>query len=192
METCSPRSSPFSDGFKLKLSDEDFADQATKQEYQSGIGSLTYGMQGTRPDMAYSISLLSRFLSKPIKEHYCLFKGILRYLRGSIKRRIVYSRGSQQGLVAFTDSDYAGKTLAGDGKSTSGYVIFLAGGPICWSSKRQSCVTTSSTESEYVGQANTINISSPSANFYRTAVATHLAYRTLYRQPKCYLTVTKS
>src|SRR6266536_5016116 len=58
--------------------------------------------------------------------------------------------------TASTDADYAGKTLAEDGKSTSKYVIFLAGGPICWSSKRQSYVTTSSTEAEYVGQANTI------------------------------------
>ena len=30
METCSPRSSPFSDGVKFKLNDENFADQATK------------------------------------------------------------------------------------------------------------------------------------------------------------------
>ncbi len=33
METCSPRSSPFSDGVKFKFSDKDFTDQATKQEY---------------------------------------------------------------------------------------------------------------------------------------------------------------
>src|SRR6266498_4237903 len=122
-------------------------------------------MQGTRPDITYSISLLSRFLSKPTKEYYCLFKGILRYLRGSIKRKIIYSRGNRQRLVVFTNSDYTEKTLAGDGKSTSKYIIFLTGGPICWSSKRQSCVTTSSTELEYVDQSNTINISSPSANF---------------------------
>ncbi len=126
METCSPRSSPFSDGVKLKLNDKNFADQATKQEYQSGIRSLTYGMQGTRPDIAYSVSLLSCFLSKPTNEHYHLFKGILRYLRGSIKQGIVYSRGSQQRRVTFTDADHAGKTLAGDEKSTSGYVIFLS------------------------------------------------------------------
>ena len=92
METCSPRSSPFSDGVKLKLSDEDFADQATKQKYQSGIGSLTYRIQNTRPDIAYNISLLSRFLLKLTNEYYHLFKDILRYLRGSIKQGIVYSR----------------------------------------------------------------------------------------------------
>src|SRR6266536_1835043 len=113
-------------------------------------------MQDIQPDIAYSISLLSRFLSKPTKEHYYLFKGILRYLKGSIKQRIIYSRGNRQGLVAFTNSDYTGKTLTENGKSTSKYVIFLAGEPIYWSSKRQSYVTTSSTESEYVGQANTI------------------------------------
>ena len=94
MEIYSPRSSPFSDSVKFKFNDKNFADQATKQEYQSRIGSLTYGMQGIRPDIAYNISLLSRFLSKSIKEYYYLFKDILRYLRESIKQRIIYSRDS--------------------------------------------------------------------------------------------------
>jgi hypothetical protein len=47
-------------------------------------------------------------------------------------------------------------TLRGDGRSTSGYGVYLAGGLISWSSKRQHCVTTSSTEAEYIGQANAI------------------------------------
>jgi len=106
--------------------------------------------------MIYSISLLSRFLSKLLKEYYYLFKDILRYLRESIKQRIIYSRNNQQGLVAFTDSDYTKKTLAEDGKSISGYVIFLTKGPIYWLLKRQPYVTTSSTKSEYVDQVNTI------------------------------------
>ena len=113
-------------------------------------------MQSIRFNIIYSISLLSRFISKPIKEHYCLFKSILRYLRESIKRGIIYSRGSRQKLVAFTDSEYTRKTLAEDGKSTSKYIIFLVGEPIYWSSKRQLYMTTSSTEAEYVGQINTI------------------------------------
>src|SRR6266536_1294376 len=131
MEIYSPRSSPFSDNIKLKLNDKNFANQTTKQKYQSKIENLTYRMQNTRSDITYNISLLSRFLSKPTNEHYHLFKDILRYLRESIKQGIVYSRGNQQGLVAFTNADHAGKTLAEDGKSTSRYIIFLAERPIC-------------------------------------------------------------
>jgi hypothetical protein len=56
----------------------------------------------------------------------------------------------------YTDSNYQDRTLRGDGKSTSGYGVYLAGGLISWSSRRQHCVTTSSTEAEYIGQANAI------------------------------------
>ena len=46
MKIYSPRSSPFSDNIKFKFNDENFADQTIKQEYQSGIVSLIYEMQG--------------------------------------------------------------------------------------------------------------------------------------------------
>src|SRR6266511_3121471 len=58
-------------------------------------------MQGIRFNIIYSISLLSRFLLKLIKEYYCLFKGILRYLRESIKQKIIYSRDSRLLLLFF-------------------------------------------------------------------------------------------
>ena len=48
----------------------------------------------------------------------------------------------------YTDSDYAGDRHTY--RSTSGYVSFLAGGPISWQSKRQSVVAQSSTEAEYI------------------------------------------
>jgi hypothetical protein len=69
---------------------------------------------------------------------------------------IVYNKHDKRGLHAYTDADWAGTTLVGDSKSTSGYVVMLAGAPIAWSSRRQATVTTSSTYAEYVGQANVI------------------------------------
>ena len=51
----------------------------------------------------------------------------------------------------YTDSDYAGDRHTY--KSTSGYVSFLAGGPISWQSKRQSVVAQSSTEAEYIAMS---------------------------------------
>ena len=59
-------------------------------------------------------------------------------------------------MTAHTDSDWAGSHLQSDGKSTSGYIFFLADGAISWSSKRQPTVSTSSTEAEYIGQANAV------------------------------------
>jgi hypothetical protein len=81
----------------------------------------------------------------------------MRYLRGTTKHGITY-RSNPRGqfdLHAYTDADFAGGALP-DGKSTSGYVFFLAGGPISWQSKRQSVVAISTTEAEYIGQANTV------------------------------------
>jgi hypothetical protein len=113
-------------------------------------------MQGTRPDIAYAVSLFSRFLAKPTKSHVKALQGVFRYIAKTLSLGIVYNRHDRRDLHAYTDADWAGTTLIGDNKSTSGYVVMLAGAPIAWSSRRQANVATSSTYSEYVGQANVI------------------------------------
>jgi len=93
-------------------------------------------MQGTRPDLANSVSLISKALENPTEEHIQHVKHIMRYLNGSKKDGITYRSNAKEqlDLCAYTDADFAGGALP-DGKSTSGYV-FLAGGPISWQSKR--------------------------------------------------------
>ena len=113
-------------------------------------------MQGTRPDLAYAVSLCSRFLAKPTAVHMGIAKGVLRYLKGATNLGITYRRDNAENLFVYTDSNYQDRTLGGDGKSTSGYGVYLAGGLVSWSSRRQHYVTTSSTESEYIGQANVV------------------------------------
>ncbi len=149
-------SAPMREGLRFYLDDVDYVDDEEKHLYQSKVGSLTYGMQGTRPDIAYAVSLFSRFLAKPTRSHVKALQGVFRYLVKTLELGIVYSKHDQKGLHAYTDADWAGSTLVGDSKSTSGYVVMLAGGPIAWSSRRQSTVATSSTYAEYVGQANAI------------------------------------
>ena len=124
--------------------------------YLSIIGSLTYAMQGTRPDLAYTVSLYSRFLAKPTPKHIGIAKRVLRYLKGFTDLGITYYRDNTENLFVHTDSNYQDRTLRGDGRSTSGYGVYLAGGLVSWSSKRQHCATTSSTEAEYIGQANAV------------------------------------
>jgi hypothetical protein len=95
------------------------------------IGSLTHCIQGTRPDIAFSVLLLSRALVNPSEEHVRYVKHIMCYLRGTTKHRLVYRSNEhrQFDLHVYTDADFVGGTLP-DGKSTSGYVFFLAGRPI--------------------------------------------------------------
>src|SRR5437868_15507398 len=83
-------------------------------------------------------------------------KGVLRYLKGATGLGITYRRDNAENLFAYTDSNYQDRTLNGDGRSTSGYRMYLTGGLISWSSRRQHCVTTSSTEAKYISQTNTI------------------------------------
>jgi hypothetical protein len=56
-------------------------------------------------------------------------------------------------MTAFTDSDWAGDKT--DAKSTTGYVLKLAHGPVSWISNKQSIVTHSSSEAEYVAASDT-------------------------------------
>ncbi len=147
---------PMREGLKFYVDDADYVDDGEKNLYQSKVGSLTYGMQGTRPDIAYAISLFSRFLAKPTKSHVKALQGVFRYIVKTLSLGIVYNRHDTKNLHAYTDADWAGTTLVGDSKSTSGYVVMLAGAPIAWSSRRQATVATSSTHSEYIGQANII------------------------------------
>lgn len=101
----------------------------------------------TRPDLMYSVSLVSRFMSRPTELHLQAVKRILRYLKGTFDYGIMYKREVSD-LVAYTDSDYAGDL--DDRKSTSGYVFLLSSGAISWLSKKQPIVTLSTTEAEFV------------------------------------------
>jgi hypothetical protein len=123
----------------------------TNTPFRQLIGSLQYLASGTRPDIAYSVSSLSRFNNNPGQEHWTAAKNVLRYVKGTQGYGISYC--GKPGITCnidiecFVDSDFA---TSSDAKSISGYVIKIAGGPIIWSSRKQSMVTLSSTESELV------------------------------------------
>ena len=111
------------------------------------VGSLMYAMIATRPDIAFAVGVVSRYMSNPGKKHWEAMKGILRYLKATKNMRICY--GSQElSVKGFTDSDYAGDL--DNRRSTSGHVFTLAGGAVSWRSRLQTCVTQSTTEAEYV------------------------------------------
>jgi hypothetical protein len=83
-------------------------------------------------------------------------KRALRYLKSSTDLGITYYRDNTENLFVHTDSNFQDRTLNGDGMSTSGYGVYLAGGLISWSSKPQHCLKTSPTEAEHTGQANAV------------------------------------
>jgi len=87
-------------------------------------------MQRIRLDIAYAVSLFSRFLAKPTRSHIKALQEVFHYLAKTLELGIVYSKHGQKDLHAYTDADWVGSTLVDDNKSTSKYVIMFAGGPI--------------------------------------------------------------
>jgi hypothetical protein len=119
-------------------------------KYQSAVGSLMYAMLGTRPDIAFAVSLVSRFGSNPLPEHWKIVESLLRYLRSTVNLQLVFE-GPLKPLVGYTDADYAGDPNTR--RSTSGFLFNVGSGAISWQSKRQAVVALSSCESEYIGQS---------------------------------------
>ena len=51
--------------------------------YSSAVGSLMYAMVCTRPDIAHSVGVVSRYMKNLGKEHWKTIKWIIKYLRGT-------------------------------------------------------------------------------------------------------------
>jgi hypothetical protein len=120
-------------------------------QYQQIIGSLMYAMTLTRPDIAFVLGCLARYMSDPAIHHGHAVKELMRYLRSTIKQKLRFGPGGEKHFVIFTDADWASDKS--DRKSVSGGVGMFHGGPFCWMSKKQRSVARSSCESEYIAQA---------------------------------------
>ncbi|GKE31956.1 putative ribonuclease H-like domain-containing protein [Tanacetum coccineum] len=119
--------------------------------YRSMIRSLMY-LTTSRPDIMFVVCACARFQVTPKVLHLYAVKRIFRYLKGHLKLGIWYPRDSSFDLEAFSDSDYAGASL--DRKSTIGGCQFLGRRLISWKCKKQTIVANSTTEAEYVADAN--------------------------------------
>ena len=124
------------------------------KSYQSAIGALMYPMLGTRPDLAYTVAALGRHSASPGAEHQHALDRAFRYLRATSNRRLVFQRGTPDGITlhGFVDADWASDV--NDRKSMSGFVFMLGGAAVSWSSKKQTSVALSSTEAEYIAAAH--------------------------------------
>ena len=135
---------------KLMSAEEGFqATQKQKTRYQLAVGSLMYAMLGTRPDLAFAVSVVSRYAHNPTSKHWGAVKRIFAYLKGTVNMELTF-QGTLSDLVGYTDSDWAGDQATR--RSTSGYVFNVGSAAISWSSKRQATVALSTCEAEYIGQ----------------------------------------
>jgi hypothetical protein len=154
MEDCKPLATPMVKGeVDALLSDNNGAkllDAQGHHNYRQLVGKLMYPMVGSRPDLAFSLSILGRYAAAPNTLHMALAKRVLAYVKGTINLSIHYkgslTKGSTPTLLGYVDSDYAN---AEDRKSITGFCFYLSGNLISWCSKRQTTVATSTTVAEY-------------------------------------------
>jgi hypothetical protein len=136
----------------VKSADDLVVSDANTREYQAIVGGVMFAMLCTRPDIAFAVTRLAQFASKPSPAHVVALKHLMRYLRGTVNKRITYigtgSVDSQLALIGYCDADW-GQRLD-DRRSVTGYVFKLAGGAISWQSKKQKTVALSTVEAEYM------------------------------------------
>ncbi|XP_073014547.1 secreted RxLR effector protein 161-like [Primulina eburnea] len=116
-------------------------------EYSRVIGSLMYLMSCTRPDIAYAVSKLSRFMSNPGVEHWKSIIRWLRYLRYTRDHGLHYTRYPAV-IEGYNDANWISDMK--DSKSTSGFVFTLRGAAIAWKSSKQIVIARSTMKSEFI------------------------------------------
>ena len=117
-----------------------------REKYQRLVGRLIY-LSYTRPDIAFSVSMVSQHMHSLKESHLEAVYKILRYLKGFPGRGLFFKKGDNKKVEIYTDADWAGS--AKDRRSTTGYCTYLWGNLVTWRSKKQSVVVRSSIEAEF-------------------------------------------
>ena len=126
----------------------EYSDQVStdKVRYQRLVGKLIY-LSHTCPDIAYAVSVVSQFMHNPSEDHMGVVIRILRYLKSSPGKGLMFSENVHLNIEGYTNTDWAGNIL--DRNSTSGYFTFMGGNLVTWRSKKQKVVALSSAEVEF-------------------------------------------
>ena len=108
------------------------------RKYRSIVGCLSYLVNMTRPDLAFSFSQLSKFLQCPGDAHLAAAYRMLAYVKGTLNQGLSYHDpgvGKRNTLSGWVDSDFASDIDTR--KSVTGYLMVLNGGPVSWKASRQ-------------------------------------------------------
>ena len=121
--------------------------------YQRAIGTLMYLLQGTRPDLAYTISTLSKFNTNFNFSHWEAVKKVFRYLQGTKHLKLTFHRNKEVDLIGYSDASWGSDP---DGKSITGYIFKMQNAAISWRCQRQATTALSSCDAEFQALTATI------------------------------------
>ncbi|XP_031333882.1 secreted RxLR effector protein 161-like [Photinus pyralis] len=130
---------------------EDEAEKMSRVPYQEAVGSLLFAAQVSRPDISFAVNNVSRYTRNPGLTHWTATKRIMRYLRGTIQYKLEFDGQRSSQVIGYADSDWANNV--DDRRSITGYAFLKNGTAISWGTKRQSTVSLSTTESEYMAMS---------------------------------------
>jgi hypothetical protein len=119
----------------------------SRVSYSSDVGSLMYAMVCSRSDLSHAMSLVSRYMTNPDKEHWNAVQWIFRYLCDTSKACLKFGR-TGGGLVGYVDSYYAADL--DKRRSLTGYVFTIGGCAVSWKATLQDVLAQSTTEAEYM------------------------------------------
>lgn len=110
----------------------------------------------SRPDIAAPINILAQKTSNPSEADFTELKHVLAYLMNTKEHRLkLYDEEfADKPLIGYSDADWGGDK--DNRKSISGILCLAHGAPIIWASRKQQCVSLSSTEAEYYAVGDTI------------------------------------
>ncbi|CAM8934441.1 unnamed protein product [Rhodiola kirilowii] len=159
MRSAKPASIPLGGHLELTKADCPVTDQEKLKmsniPHDVAVGSVMYAMLCTRPDLDFSISVLTRFMSNPGENHWLGMKYLLRYLSSTANLGLVYADfDSKHDIVGYVDSDYASNK--DNRKSTTFFFFTWDENCISWKSQLQSIVALSSTEAEYISATEAV------------------------------------
>jgi hypothetical protein len=92
----------------LKLNHDSMTEKVDTTQYRRLMGILRY-LTHTRPDLAFSVGYVSRFMQRPTMEHQQAVKRIIHYVAGTLDHGLYYPRcPGEVHLVGYSDGDHNG------------------------------------------------------------------------------------
>src|SRR6266540_5801944 len=145
---CRTAPTPIDQNYQLTAQSGDSVDI---ERYQRLVGRLLY-LCHTRPDIAFSVSVVSRYMHEPRNDHLEAVYRILRYLKGTPGRGLLFKSNMHLVVDGYCDADWA--SCLDDRRSTSGFCVFVGGNLVSWRSKKQAVISRSTAKAEYRAMAH--------------------------------------
>ena len=143
--------------------DTNSPDMQPEFHYRSVVGKLNFLEKSTRLDISVSVHQCARFSESPKKSHAEAVKRIGRYLLATKDKGLMIHPNKDWHFDCWVDADFAGNWRQADAhidpmtsKSRSGWIIWFAGAPITWASKKQTITAMTTMEVEYIALSTSL------------------------------------